>query len=34
MEIPSPIFIREIRECVSIGFIKFEFAATIMELEC
>jgi hypothetical protein len=34
MEIPSPIFIREIRACVSIGFIKFEFAATIMELEC
>jgi hypothetical protein len=34
MEIPSPIFIREIWACVSIGFIKFEFAATIMELEC
>jgi hypothetical protein len=31
-EIPSPIFIREIRACVSIG-LKFEFAATIMELE-
>jgi hypothetical protein len=34
-EIPSPIFIHEIRACVSIG-LKFEFAATnptIKELE-